>query len=43
VQLLFGGTYAFSSTTALDIAFSEDISVATSPDVALHLAVSHQF
>jgi len=43
VQLLIGGTCAFSARTALDIAVSEDITVATSPDVALHLGLSHQF
>jgi len=43
VQLLIGGTLAFSSQTALDIAVSEDARVATSPDVALHLGLSHQF
>jgi hypothetical protein len=43
VQLLIGGTCAFTSRTALDIAVSEDISVGTSPDVALHLGLSHQF
>ena len=43
VQLLIGGTYAFASGTALDIAVSEDITVAASPDVALHLGLSHQF
>jgi hypothetical protein len=43
LQFLIGGTCAFTSRTALDIAVSEDISVAASPDVALHLGVSHQF
>ena len=43
IQLLIGGTLAFSSKTALDIAVSEDAYVATSPDVALHLGLSHQF
>lgn len=43
IELLIGGTCAFTSRTALDIAVSEDLSVATSPDVALHLGLSHQF
>lgn len=43
VQLLIGGTCALSARTALDLAVSEDITVATSPDVALHLGLSHQF
>jgi hypothetical protein len=43
VQLHIGGTCAFSARTALDIAVSEDLTVATSPDVALHLGLSHQF
>lgn len=43
VQLIFGGTCYFSSSTALDIAISEDITVTTSPDFALHLALSRRF
>ena len=43
VLLMVGGTYAFSPKTALDIAVSEDTSLAASPDVALHLGLSHQF
>ena len=43
LQLLIGGTYAFTAKTALDLAVSEDVRVATSPDVALHLGLSHQF
>jgi hypothetical protein len=43
VQLIFGGTYYFSRFTALDIALSEDITVTTSPDFAMHLALSRHF
>ena len=43
VVLLFGGTYAFSPATALDIALAEDLNVNASPDVALHLGLSHRF
>lgn len=43
VQLLIGGTCAFTANTALDIAVSEDVKEDTSPDVALHLGLSHQF
>jgi hypothetical protein len=43
LQFLVGGTLAFTSRTALDIAVSEDASVSTSPDVALHLGLSHRF
>lgn len=43
VVLLFGGTYAFSPVTALDIALAEDLNVEASPDVALHLGLSHRF
>ena len=43
LQLLIGGTLAFSSKTALDIAVSEDANFKTSPDVAFHLGLSHQF
>lgn len=43
LQLLFGGTVAFSPRTTLDIALSEDVTVGASPDVALHLGLAHQF
>jgi hypothetical protein len=43
VQFLIGGTWGLSAKTALDIAVSEDVSVDTSPDVALHLGLNHQF
>lgn len=43
VVLIFGGTYAFSPATALDIALAEDLNVNASPDVALHLGLSHRF
>lgn len=43
VVLLFGGTYAISPATALDIALAEDLNVNASPDVALHLGLSHRF
>lgn len=41
--LLIGGTLAFSDQTTLDIGVSEDIIVDTSPDVTLHLSLSHRF
>jgi hypothetical protein len=43
MQLLIGGTLGFSAKTVLHIAESEDLSVSTSPDVALHLGLNHQF
>lgn len=43
VLIILGGTYAFTPKTALDIALTEDASLAASPDVALHLGLSHQF
>lgn len=43
LQLLIGGTIAFSERTALDIGVSEDVAVNTSPDVAFHLALSRRF
>ncbi|ACM22151.1 hypothetical protein Geob_3814 [Geotalea daltonii FRC-32] len=43
VQLIMGGTIAFSPTTFLDIGVSEDLAVYTSPDVALHLALTRRF
>jgi len=43
VQLIFGGTLGFSPKTSLDIALSEDVRVSTSPDLAIHLGLSHQF
>ncbi len=43
VQLIMGGTIAFSPTTSLDIGVSEDLAVYTSPDVALHLALTRRF
>jgi len=38
-----GGTLAFTPATALDIGVSEDLTVSASPDVALHLGLSHRF
>lgn len=43
MQLLFGGTLAFSPRTTLDVALSEDVIVGASPDVALHLGLAHRF
>jgi uncharacterized protein DUF3187 len=43
LQLLIGGTIAFSGGTALDIGVSEDLAVNTSPDVAFHLSLSRRF
>lgn len=42
-QFVIGGTLGFGARTALDIAVSEDVSVAGSPDVALHLGLSRRF
>jgi hypothetical protein len=43
VQLIIGGTIAFSLKTFLDIGVSEDLAVYTSPDVALHLGLTRRF
>ena len=43
LQLIVGGTLAFSQQTSLDIGVSEDIIVDTSPDVAFHLALKRLF
>jgi len=43
LQLIVGGTLAFSPWTSLDIGVSEDIVVKTSPDVAFHLALKQLF
>jgi hypothetical protein len=43
LQLIVGGTLAFSPWTSLDIGVSEDILVRTSPDVAFHLALRRLF
>lgn len=43
LQLIIGGTLAFSPRTSLDIGVSEDIAVNTSPDVAFHLALRQLF
>ena len=43
LQLIIGGTLAFSPWTSLDIGVSEDIIVNTSPDVAFHLALKRLF
>jgi hypothetical protein len=43
LQLIVGGTIAFSAQTSLDIGVSEDIIVRTSPDVAFHLALKRLF
>ena len=43
LQLIVGGTLAFSPWTSLDIGVSEDIVVKTSPDLALHLALRRLF
>ncbi|SNB47533.1 DUF3187 family protein [Geobacter sp. DSM 9736] len=43
LQLLIGGTLAFSERISLDIGVSEDVAVGTSPDIALHLALRRQF
>ena len=43
LQIVVGGTIAFSGQTALDIGVSEDIAVDTSPDVVFHLALTRRF
>ena len=43
LQLIVGGTLAFSPQTSLDIGVSEDLAVNTTPDVALHLALHRLF
>ena len=43
LQLIIGGTLAFSPKTSLDIGVSEDIVINTSPDVAFHLALKRLF
>jgi uncharacterized protein DUF3187 len=43
LQLIVGGTLAFSPQTSLDIGVSEDLAVNTSPDVAFHLALRRLF
>jgi hypothetical protein len=43
LQLIVGGTLAFSPRTSLDIGVSEDIIVRTSPDVEFHLALKQLF
>lgn len=42
-MLTLGGTLAFSPKTSLDIGVSEDINVATAPDVVFHFALRHRF
>ena len=43
VQLIIGGTIAFDAKTSLDIGVSEDLIVATAPDVVFHLALRRTF
>lgn len=43
VMLVMGGTLKFPGDYLLDIGVTEDVSVATAPDVALHLGLSKQF
>ena len=43
LQVVVGGTLAFSPKTSLDIGVSEDLAVNTTPDVALHLALRRLF
>jgi hypothetical protein len=43
LQLIIGGTLAFTPRTSLDIGVSEDIAVNTSPDVAFNLALRQLF
>jgi hypothetical protein len=41
--LTIGGTVAFGKKTSLDIGVSEDLIVATAPDVVFHLALRRTF
>jgi hypothetical protein len=41
--LTIGGTVAFDTKTSLDIGVSEDLIVATAPDVVFHLALRRTF
>jgi len=43
VQLVLGGTLAFTEQTSLDLGVSEDVTVNRSPDVVFHLALSSRF
>lgn len=43
VQLVSGGTIGFGEKTFLDLGVSEDVLVATAPDVVFHLALRHRF
>ena len=43
VQLTIGGTIALGKKTSLDIGVSEDLIVATAPDVVFHLALRRTF
>ncbi len=43
LQLIVGGTLAFTPRTSLDIGVSEDVIIRTSPDVAFHLALKQLF
>lgn len=43
VQLVSGGTIGFGEKTFLDLGLSEDVLVATAPDVVFHVALRHRF
>jgi len=43
VMLVMGGALKFPGDCILDIGVTEDVSVATAPDVSLHLGLSRQF
>ncbi len=43
LMLMMGGALKFPGEYILDIGVSEDVSVATAPDVAFHLGLSRQF
>lgn len=43
VQLIVGGTIAFSDKTTLDIGVAEDLIVNTAPDVVFHFALRRRF
>jgi len=43
IMLVMGGALKFPGDYILDIGVTEDVSVATAPDVSLHLALSRQF
>lgn len=41
--MTLGGSFALTEKTILDLAFSEDLNVDVSPDIAFHLSLKHTF